>query len=235
MTTNNTRKTLTKTNIESMANEIVKALTKHQMDTDVAIYFNNKRINFIYYDGKTYEKIVPHEISVTNDCDPHKYFEYAAYHHILSMTFEGIFYDEVNERGYPKWFTKIFDKYGVYAELGNYWNLTCYPVDDNMKVEYTEYEKPKKPIYLRFGANAENSIFQPVMQLWRDLAFEVGDVGSCVVGAGFSFNYNNQPYFMSPTSPYQGSISWETDKDRINGELASLGCTEIQYHWGNMD
>lgn len=232
MTTSNTRKALTKGNIESMAMKIMKTLIKKGMAEDVYIYYNNKRMCSSIDEREPYGKTP----MIEDEYDPHDYFEYAAYHHILSMSFEGAFYEEINERWYPEWFTKILTKYGVYAELGNSWNLSCYPIDDNMKVQYTEYEKPQEVTHLYLGHwKDEDEIFQGVMQLWRNYASKVGDVGSCVLGAGFSFSYNNKPYFMSPNSPYQGSISWETDKDKIGEILKALGCTNIQYHWGNMD
>lgn len=228
MATSNTRKALTKGNIEAMATAIMEGLINHSMAEDVAIYYNGRKM---VYNSRG-------QIVDSDGYDPHDYFKYAAYHHILSMSFEGAFYEEINENWYPKWFTKILTKYGVYAELGNSWNLSCYPIDDNMKVQYTEYEEPQEVTYLYLGnweTGSEDEIFQPIMQLWRELAKKVGDVGSCCIGAGFSFIYNNKPYFMSPNSPYQGSISWETDKDKIKAILNVMGCTNIQYHWGNMD
>ena len=47
------------------------------------------------------------------------------------MSFEGELYDVLNGYAYG-WgkradeFRQIFEKYGVYFELGNAWNLTCY-------------------------------------------------------------------------------------------------------------
>ena len=227
MATSNTRKALTKGNIEAMATAIMKELINHSISSGVVIYFNGKMMKH-YLEG----------IGITEGYDPHEYFEHAAYHHILSMSFEGAFYEEINERWYPEWFTKILTKYGVYCELGNAWNLSCYPINDSMKVEYTEYEEPKKVTYLHlrnWETGSGDEIFQPIMQLWRELAKKVGDVGSCCIGAGFSFIYNNRHYFMSPPNICQGSISWETNKDDIEKILKNLGCINIQYKWGNLD
>ena len=62
-----------------------------------------------------------------------------------------------------------------------------------------------------------------------------GDIGTCVLGAGFDFYYQNRFFHMAPTCRYQGSIMWEHSKDRITELLKQAGATEIYYHWGTMD
>ena len=47
-------------------------------------------------------------------------------------------------------FMEILEKYGLYYELGNAWNLTCCLIDD-AEVEYTYYERPKEMIRLYRG------------------------------------------------------------------------------------
>ena len=64
--------------------------------------------------------------------EPTKYFEYVAKNHILSMSFEGELNHVLNAyvQGWSKLeseFQAIFEKHGVYYEMGNSWNLTCYP------------------------------------------------------------------------------------------------------------
>jgi hypothetical protein len=71
--------------------------------------------------------------------------------------------------------------------------------------------------------------------MWTDLANSYGDVGSCVIGAGFEFDYNGQRYFLPPLSRWQGSISWEHWKDKIQRELENVGATNVRYDWGTMD
>lgn len=118
---------LTKIKIEQMANEIMNFLKKEKLDTDVLIYFNNKRM-----DNKGIQE---------GEFDPHDYFKYANYYHILSMSFEGAFYRVVNyyedisycDRIMEK-FNDILKKYGVYQELGNSWNLTCCLINDDTEV-----------------------------------------------------------------------------------------------------
>ena len=108
-------KTLTKANIEQLANEIMQFLDKHEMQDAVCIYFNNKRIRSkSNWDGEnlTYQWIEESNI------DPHNYFEYAAYDHILSMSFEGSLYDCLNYSfgRREEQFRKLIDKYNLYFE-----------------------------------------------------------------------------------------------------------------------
>ena len=71
---------------------------------------------------------------------------------------------------------------------------------------------------------------EDIMRYWFDCSESYGDVGSCVLGAGFQFKYNRKWYFMTAQSPWQGSISWEHYKDEIQSMLEDLGATDIRYH-----
>lgn len=70
-----------------------------------------------------------HLIELENE-DPRDYFKYVNSDHILSMSFEGPLYGVLNAYC-PGWtkleaeFQKLFEKYGLYYEMGNAWNLTC--------------------------------------------------------------------------------------------------------------
>jgi hypothetical protein len=114
---------------EQLATEIFEWLVKHEMWVDICIYFNGKRWSthnketneFCYNEHKYYE----------DEADPKDYFEYVNEPNILSMSFEGPLYHVLN--GYTSgWvkledeFRNIFEKYGVYYEMGHAWNLTCY-------------------------------------------------------------------------------------------------------------
>lgn len=216
---------LTKIKIEEMANEIVEFLKKNNMISSTSIYYNNKRIR----DGVLEE----------GEFDPHDYFEYAAYDHILSMSFEGELYDLINYDGGKKLneFEKLLKKYGVYYELGNAWNLSTYLIDyKNGEVEYTYYKKEPDPIHITsWNLDDIPGELKNIVVAWRALQETVGESGSCVIGAGFKFKLNGIKYFMSPCSKFQGSISWEIHKDVIKGMLENLGATEIYYDWGCMD
>lgn len=66
--------------------------------------------------------------------EPTNHFKYVRDPNILSMSFEGPLYDVLNgythNREFENKFEKIFKKYGVYYELGNAWNLTCCPLEE---------------------------------------------------------------------------------------------------------
>ena len=227
-------KTLTKTNIEEFAKEIISFLNKEGLAPDVSIYFNNKvmRDRGDYDDNYNY---IP-KWETTEAVNPHDYFEYAAYDHILSMSFEGPLYNVLNYTfgRQEEEFSSIFEKWGLYFELGNMWNLTAYLIDDDIEVEYTRYEQPKETIYLYHGGNNPSEL-QSIMDTWYELSKQVGDKGSCVLGAGFDFEWQGNKYFMSACSPWQGSISWETHIHGVQRALENIGATNVYYKWGNMD
>lgn len=220
---------LTKIKIEEMANEIMNFLKKEKLNDDVLIYFNNKRMN---KDGVE-----------EGEFNPKDYFEYASDNHILSMSFEGGFYGVIN--GYcstnysykiMSLFNSILRKYGVYYELGNAWNLTCCLIDDNTEVEYTCYQSKPEPI--RIYDLKDTTIPIEIREIgfaWVNFQEKIGDRGSCVLGAGFQFEYKGKEYFLTPCSRFQGSISWERNKSDIENMLNEIGATDIKYNWGVMD
>ena len=122
---------MTAKQIEQLAKDIHEWLVNHEMWVDVNIYFNNKcwstsnkeHTKFCYNENKYFEY----------EADPKNYFEYVAEPNILSMSFDGTLYDVLNRYCY-RWtkleseFNKIFEKYGLYFELGNAWNLSCYKI-----------------------------------------------------------------------------------------------------------
>lgn len=121
---------MAKQDVKKLAAEILDFLIDNEMWVDTRIYFDgkvwdsyNKDSGKFYYNDKNnvYEA----------KADPKDYFEYVAEPHILSMSFEGAFYDVMNgtsAAAYKKQqeFQDILGKYGLYYELGNAWNLTCY-------------------------------------------------------------------------------------------------------------
>lgn len=114
--------------IEALAAEILDYLIKHELWIDVRIYFNGKvwdsynRVTGEYhYNDK--DKIFE------ENAEPTDYFEYVG--DILSMSFEGAFYDVLNGTSKRAWklqqeFQELLSNYGLYYELGNAWNLTLY-------------------------------------------------------------------------------------------------------------
>jgi hypothetical protein len=74
-----------------------------------------------------------------------------------------------------------------------------------------------------------------IQRFWINCQHKHGNEGSCVLGAGFEFDYKGQQYEMPPAGPYQCSMTWEASKDEIEGLLIKAGATNITYDWGNMD
>lgn len=226
---------LNKIKIEELVKEIEEFLRKHDLLGDVCIYFNNKR-HMWHWNYKTEEYVM----EIKEDISPLDYFEYVNKKHILSMSFEGEFYHVMN--GYTNYefklqdkFNELLDKYNLYYELGNAWNLTCYPTNDDMEIEYTLYEREPEPIHIWLNASGVLPELKNIMTTWYQLSEEVGDVGSCVIGAGFKFKYKGNIYFMSACSPWQGSISWERHEYTIREMLEQIGATDIYYDYGRMD
>lgn len=97
----------------------------------------------------------------------------------------------------------------------------------------------RKPRARKFEPAAIPFDLSLIDRKWTRLSNEEGDkrgdIGSCVLGAGFKFTYNNRRYRMTPSCRYQGSIMWEHSKDTIRDDLTKLGATDIEYEWGNMD
>lgn len=226
-------KKLTKQGIEDFAIEIMRYLEKHKLDSGVSIYFNNKRIRN-EYDWRNPD--APPKFIVEENMNPHDYFEYANYYHILSMSFEGPLYDSLNYTGYKEeGLQKIFEKHGVYWELGNAWNLSAYPIDDDMEIEFTPYNRPKQRKDLYMWDSSVHPVLRVIMDKWYAWSEAEGEKGSCVIGAGFKFTWNDEDYFMNVCSPYQGSLSWEASKDKVKEMLEDIGAESIYYDWGRMD
>ena len=228
-------KTLTKSKIEEFAQAIIRFLEKENLESDVSIYFNNKVIRREGKWDEGYENYTAEWIT-TENVDPHDYFEYAAFDHILSMSFEGPLYDILNYTHGRKEdkFDALFKKWGLYHEQGNAWNLTAYPLKSDIEIEYTQYKRPKETIYLYHNADIPEDL-QVIMTAWYESSKAEGNKGSCVRGAGFEFEYEDNKYFMPAQSPWKGSLSWEAHKDTIKKMLKYVGATDIVYKWGNMN
>lgn len=228
---------LTKAKIEELVKEIEDFLRKHELLGDVCIYFNNKRHHWEFscetYDYKMQEK---------TDISPLDYFEYVNPEHILSMSFEGYLYEVLN--GYAGYaleekFTKLFEKYNLYYELGNAWNLSCYPIKDDMEIEFTDYKADIKPdpvvIYSHSTPLTIPLDLYLVKTEWDKLSTTTQDLGgSCTIGDGFEFTYKGAEYFMMPPS-YQGSCIYEHWIDKIKEKLKEIGAENIHYNCGRLD
>ena len=221
---------ITKTDIENLALELSSFLQEKGLHQDVCIYYNDKRLTR-NNEGR---------INIEFDISPMDYFEYVNPHHILSCSFEGPLYYLLNyysgSEETREAFTDILKKYNCFMETGEAWNFTCYPIDDSIDMETTEYEVHKEPIYIY--DKSDNSIpwqLRQIMEAWWKLSKDEGDIGGCVLGAGFKFKWNDKEYFMGSQSPWQGSCSWEKWIDTVKSMLILIGAEEIHYNYGNLD
>lgn len=125
---------LTEEQIEQLAVEVRQFLLDREMWIETSIYFNSKC--FTTYDKEAQRCYYndPEHLVVLEHEDPRDYFDYVAEDHVLNMSFEGPIYDLLNhpqgKADYRKIdkFNQIFKKYGLYYEMGNDWNLSCYYV-----------------------------------------------------------------------------------------------------------
>ena len=225
---------LTKKKIENLALRILSTLEKKELASDLSIYFNNKRISI---KTKYTDEGVKYERVEEEDINPHDYLTYCPYKHIISISTEGELYTQLNYGSgqFPKVLEDLFKKIGIYYERGESWNLSFYPIDDDMKVEYTEYEEPPKVIYAYYNKRyIYPEEIRIVMEAWHALSKKTGDIGGCVIGAYLKFKFEGDIYRMSPCSPYQGEGSWTPYVDMISTFLRNLGATEIKWNPGHL-
>lgn len=229
--------TITKNKIEEIALKIIEVLEKKDLASDLCVYFNNKRISVrLKYneEDETFYYLREEEENI----NPHNYLIYCPYNHIISISTEGGLYDELNYGSgeFPKELENLFDKTGIYYERGESWNLSFYPLYDDIKVEYTTYEEPKKTIPLYYTEKEKYpEEIKIVMETWYALSKKRGDIGCCVIGAYLRFDFNGEQYKMIPCSPYQGEGSWTPYVDIISTLLRNLGATNINWNPGHMD
>lgn len=219
---------LTKERIEGLALKILEVLQEKELDDALCIYYNNKRIST--YGGKK---------DIEENINPHNYFQYCAFDHIISISTEGGLYDILNYGAgrFPKKLENLFKELGIYWERGESWNLSFYPIDDNMEVEYTYYEDPReKEIVLSYGAVGKcPPEIENIMKAWYMLSTKEGDIGACILGAHFQFKYNGKKYKMLPCSPWQGEGSWTSYVSFVRSCLENIGATDIKWDCGVMD
>ncbi len=124
---------MTKEKIEQLATEIKDYLDRRCFNGDVRIYFNGKCWQHGVEDEPVWNDRVKefrapkkgNGWTLIENANPKDYFEYAD--GIISMSFEGSFYDVMNSRwDYPAAadaFDSLIQRYGCWYDLGNYWNL----------------------------------------------------------------------------------------------------------------
>ena len=217
---------LTRNQIEEMANEIANYCYENGHG-DVIMYYNNKRRYVDYYGYERDE--------IDRDVNPHDYIDYCAYEHIFTMSSEGSLDLEYEIFEKDNGIQKIFNKYGVYAELGNYWNLSCYSISDDMVVEYTIYKRPAETIYI-YRNNIKNfpTELQKLGEIFDSQIINYKNTcGSCVIGDGIKFDYKDKSYFFS-TNYNQSEAPYELI-NTLKRYLFEIGAMNIVYDCGRLD
>lgn len=74
-----------------------------------------------------------------------------------------------------------------------------------------------------------------IQKEWAEKANDYGDIGSCVLGAKFTFDYKGQSYEMPPISRWQGSCSWEAFVPEVKEKLTNIGAVNIKFNCGFLD
>ena len=233
-------RSLKKTDIAKLAMQFMSWLNERHLSEDVRIYFNNQVVYYeLVKDNDKKEWIS--ELKIEENVSPMNYFECVNPKHILSMSFEGALHTELNYGNgrFENKMQQFFKKYGLYFELGDTWNLSVYPIDEELyeQIEYTSYEKGIKGKPKEIGLKSTDVLpeLKQIMGFWFDESAKVGDVGSCVIGSGIEFEYKGSTYFMDAMSPYQGSMSWETPLPKVMSKLEEIGAVNVKYCAGMMD
>lgn len=115
---------------ELLAKDIYNWCVKKNLWSDCCIYFNGKA--WASWDNWHEEngKQIGDRLYEFKNRNPKEYFEFAN-PNTLSMSFEGPLYHVLNAY-VPGWiklekeFSKLFEKYGVYWEMGHAWNLSVF-------------------------------------------------------------------------------------------------------------
>ena len=104
--------------LSQLADQIRRWLIDHDMWYDTAVYYDGKCMEAAA-DGKGFE--------ITED---YPNFDYYPSEHILSLRFEGPLYALINrgEGALLEEFRALFQAYGLYFELGNAWNFSCFEI-----------------------------------------------------------------------------------------------------------
>ena len=115
-----------------LAIDIYEFCKKHHLWGDNIIYFDGKAwSNSETWSGEKGKKMDEDLYEYANR-NPSDYFEYAN-PETLSMSFEGSLNYVLNGYTRGSWkleeeFLKLFEKYGLYYELGHSWNLSAYEI-----------------------------------------------------------------------------------------------------------
>jgi len=117
--------------IEAMAREIYDYCKKYELWEETCIYFNGGAWATWHNWNGVKGKKIEDNLYEYEYADPKDHFDCVYEPHILSMSFESLLNDIINENfqceNLLNEFSNIFNKYGCYYEQGNSWNLTVCP------------------------------------------------------------------------------------------------------------
>lgn len=115
---------------EALARDIYTWCIENDCWQDVYIYYNGKRMGTSGKDknGKTVYCYGGTPF-IEDDMDPRDYFQYVREPNILSMSFEGPLYEILNDHDMFA-LQDLFNKYDLYYEMGDAWNLSAYTLEN---------------------------------------------------------------------------------------------------------
>ena len=124
----------TKKSLEKTAFDIMDFLDKQDMWYEVCIYVNNKRFFSAGHGSNIENKTTKAETKkgtpywIEENINVKEYLEYSNPNGI-SLSFEGPLYDKINYDDYDfvqKMTNKFLDKYNMYFDMGNAWNMSAW-------------------------------------------------------------------------------------------------------------
>lgn len=121
-----------KNKMELLAKDVYQWCVKKHLWGDNIIYFNGKAWSSSPEWSGVQGKQISENLYEYMNKNPKDYFEYGN-PDTLSMSFEGPLYHVLNAyvSGWTKLekqFTKLFEKYGMYYEMGYSWSLSAYEI-----------------------------------------------------------------------------------------------------------
>lgn len=221
---------VTKNDLENIKDEIFAFAKEHDLGKDFGVFCNGKKYGYDLNKHYRYYK------KTWDNVNPLDYCEYFPEEFVMGLSYDGTFYEMMNGYigyGIYEKFEEMLKKHDMWIEHADSCHATIF-YDGDDEIEYTRYEK-EKIINVYRSDDAPDSKVKTIMDAWYELSRKYGDEGSCVLGAYLEMKYKGNRYRISPQSPYQGSISWESSLKCVQEMLEKIGATEIYYNCGHMD
>lgn len=121
----------------------------------------------------------------------------------------------------------------AYLECYDWRCHVCYVGKDDQAQKGSKYD----PIVLD-GKDLSvypDMIFFGFQNLWKRLTLEIGDRGTCKLGAYVEFIYKEKYYILKPLDFLQGSLGREICFPQIESLLKLMGCLKIKFYRGRDD